>query len=63
MTIQMKAHSHFEDLLKTSQITELPMQEMVGWRQLKVDQASGDVRSADWTAADVIIDVVDLLII
>jgi hypothetical protein len=63
MTIQMKAHSHFEGLLKKSQITKLPMQEIVGWWQFKFDQTSGGLGSADWTAAEVVIEVLDLLII
>jgi len=63
MTIQMKAHSHFEDLFEKSQITKLPMQEMVGWWQLKFDQTSGDLGSVDWTAAEVAIEVLDVLIV
>lgn len=36
---------------------------MVVWWNLKVDQTSGDVGSANWKAAEVVIDVLDLLII
>jgi hypothetical protein len=57
MTIQMKAHSHFEDLLN-KKLDNQTSNARNGWLMTKVDHTCGDVGSA----VEIVIDL-DLLII